>query len=52
MFQILNYFWVAQLPFFSDFQIMYYVMDLLTVITFFRLLFSMCELVFPTSRRY
>lgn len=50
-FQILHDFWVTQLPFFADFQIMYYVMDLLTILTFFRLLFSVCELVFP-SRRY
>lgn len=50
MFQILHDFWVNQLPFFSDFQIMYYVMDLITIMVFFRLLFSLSELIFPNRR--
>lgn len=50
MFQILHDFWINQLPFFSDFQIMYYVMDLITILVFFRLLFSISELIFPNRR--
>lgn len=50
MFQILHNFWVEQLPFFNDFQMMYYVMDLITILIFFKLLFSLSELVFPTRR--
>lgn len=50
MFQIFHDFWMEQLPFFSDFQIMYYVMDLITILVFFRLLFSLPELIFPNRR--
>lgn len=50
VFQILHDFWVAQMPFFSDFQIMYYVMDIVSILVFFRLLFSLSELIFPARR--
>lgn len=49
-FQILHDFWVAQMPFFSDFQIMYYVMDLFSILVFFRLLFSVSDMMFPSRR--
>lgn len=50
MFQILHDFWVEQLPFFSDFQLMYYVMDLFTIIMFFKLLFGISQLTYFNRR--
>lgn len=51
MFQILHEFWVNQCPFFNDFYAMYYVLDLLTILIFFRLLFSLADLMFIGGRK-
>lgn len=51
MFQIFHDFWVQQLPFFQDFYVMYYVLDLFTFIVFFRLLFSLANLIFPGDHK-
>lgn len=50
VFQILHDFWVKQLPFFADFQILYYVLDLASILVFFRLLFSLSGMLFPNRR--
>ncbi len=46
MFQVLHDFWVEQLPMFQGtFEIFYVVMDCLTIILFFRLLFALGSIV-------
>ena len=51
MFEIMHNFWVEQLPMFQgQFEVFYVIMDCLTVIVFFRLLFSLGN-IFTGGRR-
>lgn len=45
-FMILHNFWVEQAPMFNDFQVVYYILDLVTILAFFRILFSLSSLFF------
>lgn len=52
VFQMFHNFWVEQCPMFSNFQIMYYILDIITILTFLKLLFSVSSLIFGNNRRY
>jgi len=38
MFQIVHNFWVEQLPFFNTYPFVYFVLDLISIIAFFRII--------------